>query len=234
MPSPISHPAGWWIGAEKAAREDLYWCDAVKAAPPREEQAAAGGLRSWRVCSCDDRAHRHFRGSAPIPALSWRDAAAAPPEAEPLGHYAAEECPICLCEPEGDAARMPCGHVACALCLSRAKAMSPRYVVSDDCARCPLCRAPFALAGATHLATKQPLLEALPNLVKDGERPMEREASAPRGGIRRSFVSVRSNPLSPSTRAAQRRPQAPDEHQPTRTRSNSGSWRSRVASIFFS
>ncbi|KAH8057017.1 voltage-gated potassium channel [Aureococcus anophagefferens] len=146
---------GWWIGAEKAAREDLYWCDAVKAAPPREEQAAAGGLRSWRVCSCDDRAHRHFRGSAPIPALSWRDAAAAPPEAEPLGHYAAEECPICLCEPEGDAARMPCGHVACALCLSRAKAMSPRYV-------------------------------------------------------------------------------APDEHQPTRTRSDSGSWRSRVASIFFS
>ena len=156
-------------------------------------------------------------------------------ECEGCHVYESEECPICLCEPEGDAARMPCGHVACALCLSRAKAMSPRYVVSEDCARCPLCRAPFALAGATHLASKMPLLEALPNLVKDGERPLEREAALPR--VRRSLVPVRGNPLSPSSRAAARsarRPQDPPPDQPTRQRSNSWTLRSRIASLFFS
>ena len=52
--------SSWWIGDERAAREDLYWMD-----------AAAPG--AWNVCPCDDRTHRHFKGSAPAPALSWHD-----------------------------------------------------------------------------------------------------------------------------------------------------------------
>ena len=103
--------SSWWIGDERAAREDLYWMD-----------AAAPG--AWNVCPCDDRTHRHFKGSAPAPALSWHDPRAPTPACgRPV--FATEECPVCLAPPVA-AARAPCGHVACALCLARARARVDR------------------------------------------------------------------------------------------------------------
>ena len=84
--------SSWWIGDERAAREDLYWMD-----------AAAPG--AWNVCPCDDRTHRHFKGSAPAPALSWHDPRAPTPACgRPV--FATEECPVCLAPPVA-AARAP-------------------------------------------------------------------------------------------------------------------------------
>ncbi|KAJ8605612.1 hypothetical protein CTAYLR_000077 [Chrysophaeum taylorii] len=146
--------SNWWIGNERAAVEDLYWCDATSEA------------REWRVCPCDDATHRHFRGSAPAPRLSWNvekaDFVCAPCS------KLQEECPICLSSLE-DAALTPCGHVACAQCFARARcALRTRDVDAEM--RCPLCRAPFALAGALHVDSNKPLLEALPKLETDADR----------------------------------------------------------------
>ena len=199
--------SSWWIGDERAAREDLYWMD-----------AAAPG--AWNVCPCDDRTHRHFKGSAPAPALSWHDPRAPTPACgRPV--FATEECPVCLAPPVA-AARAPCGHVACALCLARARAHASTGGV-DGCIRCPLCRAPFALEGATHLATNRPLLEALPAVARDGERPLV-GAARPR---------ALSNPLSPSTRAAAARgPAPPQPAPPTRQRPSVGRrLRARLAAL---
>lgn len=103
--------SNWWIGDETAAREDLYWMD-----------AAAPG--AWNVCPCDDRSHRHFKGSAPAPTLSWHDPRAPAPACD-RRIFATEECPVCLAPPV-EAARAPCCHVACALCLARARARTRR------------------------------------------------------------------------------------------------------------
>jgi len=195
--------SSWWIGAEKAAREDLYWRD-----------AAADD--AWKVCGCDDRTHRHFRGSEPVPTLNWRDPAAGPPAPEELPCFAADECPVCLSEP-AEATRAPCGHVACALCLARAKAHAAQH---GGCVKCPMCRAPFALEGATHLGTRLPLLEALPDVAKAGAKPLE-GPGRPRAD---------SNPLSATTRAALLR--RPPPTLPTRQRSFSGlGLRARLATL---
>lgn len=140
--------SNWWIGAERAAVEDLYWCDATVDSV------------EWKVCPCDDTAHRHFKGSAPAPRLAWAE------ETNTLMSecvFDSDECPICLSGMD-DATRMPCGHVACACCLARSKHAAR---ARDSQLRCPLCRAPFTLAGALHVPTSKPLLEAMPRLEAD-------------------------------------------------------------------
>lgn len=101
--------SSWWIGNEKAAREDLYWCDATLPGQEREEPALRT-KKGWRVCACDDRTHKHFRGCEPTPELSWVDPRAPAPKPPAPATYDTEECPICLCAPGDEAARMPCGH----------------------------------------------------------------------------------------------------------------------------
>lgn len=200
--------SNWWIGDETAAREDLYWMDAAAPGP-------------WNVCPCDDRSHRHFKGSAPAPALSWHDPRAPAPACD-RRIFATEKCPVCLAPPV-EAARAPCGHVACALCLARARAhASPPTGGADGCVWCPLCRAPFALEGATHLATNRPLLEALPVVARDGEQPLVRTRRA------RAFSNL---PL-PSTRAAAARGPAPTQLAPNRQRPSLGRrLRERLAAL---
>ena len=109
-----------------------------------------------------------------------------------------------------------------ARCASRARAHASTGGVAG-CIRCPLCRAPFALEGATHLATNRPLLEALPAVARDGERPLV-GAARPR---------ALSNPLSPSTRAAAARgPAPPQPAPPTRQRPSVGRrLRARLAAL---
>ena len=102
-----------------------------------------------------------------------------------------------------------------ARCVSRARARahaSPPTGGADGCVWCPLCRAPFALEGATHLATNRPLLEALPAVARDGERPLVRTRRA------RAFSNL---PL-PSTRAAAARGPAPTQLAPNRQRPSLG------------
>ncbi|KAJ1444919.1 hypothetical protein M885DRAFT_551542 [Pelagophyceae sp. CCMP2097] len=157
--------ASWWIGNERAAREDLYW------------RSATLGGDGWRVCWCDDRGHRHFRGSAPVPELSWmddsfEDDAQSPQSAGVAKAHAAkfnsDECPVCLCDIKEDAVQAPCGHVACGGCLARCGVANDAF--PEGCSKCPLCRAPFALAGCTHLASGRPALEACPGLVRNAEK----------------------------------------------------------------
>lgn len=142
--------SNWWIGDETAAREDLYWMD-----------AAAPG--AWNVCPCDDRSHRHFKGSAPAPTLSWHDPRAPAPACD-RRIFATEECPVCLAPPV-EAARAPCCHVACALCLARARARA--RVAADR--RCRRLRLVSALSRTIR--------------ARGGDAPRD-EPAAPRGASR--------------------------------------------------
>lgn len=183
--------ANWWIGNERAATEDLYWCD------------ASGPEREWRVCPCDDTTHKHFRGSAPAPKLSLcaGNSKTDDFDDEPVLAQAAyaeddrtlrreddEDCPICLGQFE-EATKTPCGHMACARCLCRARrAMRTR----DADMRCPLCRAPFILAGALHVPSGRPLFEALPKLEADVDFLVASLLSSSSSASPRSLLSSRS------------------------------------------
>lgn len=221
----------WWIGNERAATEDLYWCD------------ASGPDREWRVCPCDDTAHKHFKGSAPPPKLSLcakRDSKAELDDERQLRQspttlvfatqaYAAdvvhddEDCPICLSAFE-DATRTPCGHLACARCLTRARrAMRSR----DADMRCPLCRAPFTLAGALHVQSGRPIFEALPKLEADVElQQAASSSSSSSASSPRSFFASRSG-LSSASGSPQQRP--PRIMQAWHSFAGRGRWRSSTA-----
>ena len=176
--------SNWWIGCERAAVEDLYWRDATK------------DDSEWRVCPCDDSTHRHFRGSGPPPIVTWEEDDDEDEEEGPHHlvttksfpvkkkrapvTFQSDECPICLCALDDDgAARAPCGHLACAQCFARARQAASRGSRDADRElRCPLCRAPFILAAALHVASKKPLLEALPALDNESrERLLSRQSS---------------------------------------------------------
>eukprot|EP00633_Aureoumbra_lagunensis_P000467 CAMPEP_0197288356 /NCGR_PEP_ID=MMETSP0890-20130614/5393_1 /TAXON_ID=44058 ORGANISM="Aureoumbra lagunensis, Strain CCMP1510" /NCGR_SAMPLE_ID=MMETSP0890 /ASSEMBLY_ACC=CAM_ASM_000533 /LENGTH=408 /DNA_ID=CAMNT_0042759013 /DNA_START=70 /DNA_END=1296 /DNA_ORIENTATION=+ len=82
--------------------------------------------------------------------------------------FESDVCPICLSDLDECAARTPCGHFACAECLARTRRMTRTNINQRTEPfremRCPLCRAPFILAAASHVNTGKPLLEAFPAL----------------------------------------------------------------------
>ena len=164
--------------------------------------AAAPG--AWNVCPCDDRTHRHFKGSAPAPALSWHDPRAPTPPACGRPVFATEECPVCLAPPVA-AARALRPRGVRAVPRARARTRVDRRV--DGCIRCPLCRAPFALEGRRTLR-RTGRSSAAPAVARDGERPLV-------GAARHARFRTRSRPP-PGPRP--RGPAPPQPAPPTRQR----------------
>ena len=170
--------SSWWIGDERAAREDLYWMD-----------AAAPG--AWNVCPCDDRTHRHFKGSAPAPALSWHDPRAPTPR-----------------RPAADLFSRPRSAPSASPRPSQpARALRPRGVRAVPRARARVDRRDRrlhpvpALSRAVRTRGRRTASTGRPEaagVARDDERPLV-GAARPR---------ALSNPPPPSTRAAAARPAA--------------------------